>query len=371
MSAHSSDRPRPSIHSIPVRSGRDPTRLLQILIDAQDLEGWLPARCSPASPAPSRCPSGAGREGVAGFWPASLHPAGRSLPGAGSPTTSPTACSATPSSFGRPVPQAVDRARPHVRGRPRQRHHHLMHRPVRPGPGDACQWPAIGQLSHRRINEIAELIRQQRPIELWPAEYFQIDDNIRRRDAPPRPRHAPAPHCRPPWPAGARLAGRDAGLQPVRRGGAVSPPPSNGPAPRPRAPGGPKVIVVCNADEGRARHVQRPRAPQQLRRPRLRGMSLAAWAVGASQGFLVSARRIPLPAARSSKPCRPARRRPVRHRHPRPGRLRFRHRHPPGRRRLSVRRRIRPHRIPGRQARHSAHPPALPGHQGATWAGRR
>ena len=51
------------------------------------------------------------------------------------------------------------------------------------GPAMLVNGRAIGQLSHRRINEIAELIRQQRPLELWPAEYFQIDDNIRRRDA--------------------------------------------------------------------------------------------------------------------------------------------------------------------------------------------
>jgi [NiFe] hydrogenase diaphorase moiety large subunit len=49
------------------------------------------------------------------------------------------------------------------------------------GPAMLVNGRAIGQLSHRRINEIAELIRQQRPLELWPAEYFQIDDNIRRR----------------------------------------------------------------------------------------------------------------------------------------------------------------------------------------------
>jgi (2Fe-2S) ferredoxin len=105
------------------------------------------------------------------------------------------------------------------------------------GPAMLVNGRAIGQLSHRRINEIAELIRQQRPLELWPAEYFQIDDNIRRRDALLGLDMPPAPPCRPPSPAAA-TAGWPRCRPPTCAAVAAraSPPPSNGPAPAtPRA----------------------------------------------------------------------------------------------------------------------------------------
>jgi len=144
---------------------------------------------------------------------------------------------------------------------------------------------AIGQLSHRRINEIAELIRQQRPLELWPAEYFQIDDNIRRRDAllgldmpPGAALQAAVARGRDGWLAemqASNLRGRGgAGFATAVKWSSAK-----------NAPGAPKVIV-CNADEGEPGTFKDRVLLNSFADLVFEGMSLAAWAVGASQGFL-------------------------------------------------------------------------------------
>ena len=66
MSAHSSD-PSQALDAILQRHGRDPTRLLQILIDAQDIEGWLPAPLLTRIAGALALPR-ARVEGVAGFY---------------------------------------------------------------------------------------------------------------------------------------------------------------------------------------------------------------------------------------------------------------------------------------------------------------
>lgn len=282
MSAHSSD-PSQALDAILQRHGRDPTRLLQILIDAQDIEGWLPAPLLTRIASALALPR-ARVEGVAGFY-SFLHtqPVGRyrvlfsdnitdrmlgnaelldalcrklwiepghlSEDGLVSVTT--TSCTGL-----------CDQ-----------------------GPALLVNGRAIGQLSHRRINEIAELIRQQRPLELWPAEYFQVDDNIRRRDA----------LLGLDMPPGAALQaavarGRDGWLAEMQasnlrgRGGAGFATAVKWASAR-NAPGAPKVIV-CNADEGEPGTFKDRVLLNSFADLVFEGMSLAAWAVGASQGFL-------------------------------------------------------------------------------------
>jgi [NiFe] hydrogenase diaphorase moiety large subunit len=153
------------------------------------------------------------------------------------------------------------------------------------GPAMLVNGRAIGQLSHRRINEIAELIRQQRPLELWPAEYFQIDDNIRRRDAllgldmpPGAALQAAVARGRDGWLAemqASNLRGRGgAGFATAVKWASAK-----------NAPGAPKVIV-CNADEGEPGTFKDRVLLNSFADLVFEGMSLAAWAVGASQGFL-------------------------------------------------------------------------------------
>ena len=153
------------------------------------------------------------------------------------------------------------------------------------GPAMLVNGRAIGQLSHRRINEIAELIRQQRPLELWPAEYFQIDDNIRRRDALLGLDMPPGAALQ-----AAIVRGRDGWLAEMQasnlrgRGGAGFATAVKWSSAK-NAPGAPKVIV-CNADEGEPGTFKDRVLLNSFADLVFEGMSLAAWAVGTSQGFL-------------------------------------------------------------------------------------
>lgn len=153
------------------------------------------------------------------------------------------------------------------------------------GPAMLVNGRAIGQLSHRRINEIAELIRQQRALDLWPAEYFQIDDNIRRRDAllnldmpPGAALQAAVARGRDGWLAemqASNLRGRGgAGFATAVKWASAK-----------AAPGEAKVIV-CNADEGEPGTFKDRVLLNSFADLIFEGMSLAAWAVGAAQGFL-------------------------------------------------------------------------------------
>ncbi|MBL8433365.1 MAG: NAD(P)H-dependent oxidoreductase subunit E, partial [Zoogloea sp.] len=282
VSAHSSD-PSQALDAILQRHGRDPTRLLQILIDAQDIEGWLPAplltRIADALALPR-----ARVEGVAGFY-SFLH-------------TRPV---------GRYRVLFSDNITDRMLGNAELRDALCRKLWIEPGhlsedglvsvtttscTGLCDQGPAllvngraIGQLSHRRINEIAELIRQQRPLELWPAEYFQIDDNIRRRDALLGLDMAPGAAL-----LAAVARGRDGWLAEMQasnlrgRGGAGFATAVKWASAK-NAPGAPKVIV-CNADEGEPGTFKDRVLLNSFADLVFEGMSLAAWAVGASQGFL-------------------------------------------------------------------------------------
>ena len=50
------------------------------------------------------------------------------------------------------------------------------------GPALLVNGRAMTHLSGERIDRICELVRAQTPLDDWPAEYFAIEDNIRRRD---------------------------------------------------------------------------------------------------------------------------------------------------------------------------------------------
>ncbi len=48
------------------------------------------------------------------------------------------------------------------------------------GPAMLVNGRAITRLTHQRVLEIAQLIRNRTPLEDWPADYFKVEDNIRR-----------------------------------------------------------------------------------------------------------------------------------------------------------------------------------------------
>ena len=153
------------------------------------------------------------------------------------------------------------------------------------GPAMLVNGQAIARLDPARVNEICELIRAQRPLDAWPAHYFAIDDNIRRRDALLGSAFVPGDALR-----AAIALGREGWLAQMQasnlrgRGGAGFTTAVKWQACR-DAPGAQKV-VVCNADEGEPGtfkdRVLLTRCAHQV----IEGMTLAAWAVGAQQGLI-------------------------------------------------------------------------------------
>lgn len=265
------------------RHQHNPTRLLQILIDAQDLTGWLPAPTLTHIAAALGIPR-ARVEGVAGFYSfLYTRPVGRyrvlfsdniTDRMLGNDGLMDALCRKLWVELGKLSEDGlVSVATTSCTGLCDQ------------GPAILVNGLAIGQLSHRRINEIAELIRQQRPLELWPEEYFRVDDNIRRKDALLDLQMPPGDALR-----AAIARGREGWLDEVRasrlrgRGGAGFATAVKWESAR-NAPGADKVIV-CNADEGEPGTFKDRVLLNSYADLVFEGMSLAAWAIGAQTGFL-------------------------------------------------------------------------------------
>jgi len=275
--------PTAALDGILQRHGHYPTELLQILIEAQDLEGWLPAPTLTHIAQSLHIPRSR-VEGVAGFYSfLYTQPVGRyrvlfsdniTDRMLGNAELMDALCRKLWIEPGKLSEDGlVSIATTSCTGLCDQ------------GPGMLVNGRAIGQLTHRRINEIAEMIRQQRPLELWPAEYFQIGDNIRRKDSLLNLDMKP----------GAALAavielGREGWLQEVQksnlrgRGGAGFATAVKWASAR-NASGEPKIIV-CNADEGEPGTFKDRVLLNSYADLIFEGMTLAAWAVGASEGFL-------------------------------------------------------------------------------------
>ncbi|MBV2265173.1 MAG: NAD(P)H-dependent oxidoreductase subunit E, partial [Thauera sp.] len=50
------------------------------------------------------------------------------------------------------------------------------------GPAVLVNYRAVTRMDMARVEQMVELIRTQVPVEQWPAEWFEVADNIRRRD---------------------------------------------------------------------------------------------------------------------------------------------------------------------------------------------
>jgi [NiFe] hydrogenase diaphorase moiety large subunit len=153
------------------------------------------------------------------------------------------------------------------------------------GPAALVNGIAVTRLDGQRIAEIAELIRQQLPVAAWPSEYFRVDDNICRRDALLGGRFRPGEAL-----TAAMRRGRDGWLQEMRlsnlrgRGGAGFTTAVKWMSCR-DAPG-PDKVVVCNADEGEPGTFKDRVLLTTYADEVFEGMTLAAWATGARQGLL-------------------------------------------------------------------------------------
>ena len=50
------------------------------------------------------------------------------------------------------------------------------------GPAVLVNYRAIPRMTQARLGEMVGLIREQKPVSEWPAEWFAVEDNIRRKD---------------------------------------------------------------------------------------------------------------------------------------------------------------------------------------------
>ncbi|MDD2664782.1 MAG: NAD(P)H-dependent oxidoreductase subunit E [Dechloromonas sp.] len=179
------------------------------------------------------------------------------------------------------------------------------------GPALLVNNRAIGRLTSDRIDQIAELIRGKVPVAEWPAEFFAIDDNIRRSDILLASELQPgdalrAARARAPsdglmasnmrsWREGlpTGLGGPAALLDEIKRanlrgrGGAGFTTGLKWEACR-NAPlkAGAQRIVVCNADEGEPGTFKDRVLLTRQADLVFEGMTAAAYAVGATRGFL-------------------------------------------------------------------------------------
>ena len=153
------------------------------------------------------------------------------------------------------------------------------------GPAILVNGRAVTRLTEARVDEIAELVREEVPLEAWPAEFFRVEDNIQRRDVLLGAAWAPGDALRA---ALARtpeaLLGEMKASKLRGRGGAGFPAGLKWQACR-DAPGKTRYLVG-NADEGEPGNfkdrVLLSSAPDAI----FEGMTLGAWATGARRGFL-------------------------------------------------------------------------------------
>jgi len=156
------------------------------------------------------------------------------------------------------------------------------------GPSILVNGLTVTGLTHQRVNAISELIRNQTPVDLWPEEFFHVEDNIRRRDILLHSQLNPGDALR----RGVAM-GADALLAEVKaanlrgRGGAGFATGTKWEYCRQApVPEGGTRVVVCNADEGEPGTFKDRLLLTRYADLVFEGMTLAAQVLGAKQGFL-------------------------------------------------------------------------------------
>ncbi len=153
------------------------------------------------------------------------------------------------------------------------------------GPALLVNGRAIGRLTEERIDLIVELIRSRTAVDRWPAEFFQLESPVHRKDLLLSSPLTPGEAVR-----AAMHRGADATLEQVKRsglrgrGGAGFGTGLKWEAAR-QAPG-PTRFVVCNADEGEpGTFKDRVLLAHHLDLV-LDGMTTCAFVIGAQKGFI-------------------------------------------------------------------------------------
>ncbi|MDZ4201559.1 MAG: NAD(P)H-dependent oxidoreductase subunit E [Gallionella sp.] len=153
------------------------------------------------------------------------------------------------------------------------------------GPAMLVNGRAITRLTHQRVQEIGHLIRNRTPLSEWPADFFRVEDNIRRKGLLLDNRMAAGDALR-----AALALGADNIVEAIKtsglrgRGGAGFPTGLKWEACRNAA--GAAKHVVCNADEGEPGTFKDRVLLTSYADLVFEGMTLAALAVGAQHGYL-------------------------------------------------------------------------------------
>lgn len=276
--------PSTELDAIVERYGCQPTALLQILREAQELEGWLP----PATVTHLARLLGLPRarvEGVAGFYSfLHLDRAGRyrvlfsdniTDRMAGNLELLERFCTSLWLERGKTSEDGLVLAdTTSCTGMCDQ------------GPAILVNGWAIPRITSARLDEIAELIRSGTPIESWPAELFLIEDNIHRKDILLGSRLEPGEAIRAAIAAGDPVATLEEikGSNLRGRGGAGFATGLKWQACR-NAPGDMRY-VVCNADEGEPGTFKDRVLLTRYADLLIEGMTVCAHVVGASKGFI-------------------------------------------------------------------------------------
>jgi [NiFe] hydrogenase diaphorase moiety large subunit len=275
--------PSAEIDTIAERYGCAPSALLQILVEAQEIEGWLP----PATLTRVAKRLGLPRArivGVAGFY-SFLH-----LKRAGRYRVL-FSDNITDRMVGNL--ELLDRLCSSLwveRGKPSEDGLVLVDTTsctgmCDQGPAILVNGRAIPRITPERVDELAELIRNRRPIEDWPAGLFAIEDTIHRRDILLGTDLSPGAAIR-----GAISRGASATLEEIKgsnlrgRGGAGYTTGLKWEACR--AAPGEMHYVVCNADEGEPGTFKDRVLLSHYADLMFEGMTVCASVVGARQGFL-------------------------------------------------------------------------------------
>lgn len=153
------------------------------------------------------------------------------------------------------------------------------------GPALLVNGRAITRLTHQRMQEIAQLIRNRTPLGDWPADFFHIEDNIHRSDTLLGSTLALGEVLRAAFALGEQNVVETVKASGLRgRGGAGFPTGSKWEACRNAQSA--ERYVVCNADEGEPGTFKDRVLLTRQADLVFEGMTLCALAVGASKGFL-------------------------------------------------------------------------------------
>jgi [NiFe] hydrogenase diaphorase moiety large subunit len=153
------------------------------------------------------------------------------------------------------------------------------------GPAMLVNGRAITRLTHQRVQEIAQLIRNRTPMSDWPADFFRVDDNIRRGGLLLDNKLALGDALRTAFKLGGAGVVEQVKASGLRgRGGAGFPTGLKWESCR-KATGQDKY-VVCNADEGEPGTFKDRVLLTRQADLVFEGMTLCALAIGAKQGFL-------------------------------------------------------------------------------------